>query len=448
MRLYPATAYDFLRPVDSHWEATAPPLARALPPLRSGVSVDAAIIGAGYTGLHAACRLTRHHGMHVLVLEAAAPGWGASGRNAGFCCIGSAKLPYAVMLRRYGEAATREFFAAQLDAVAHVANFIATHAIDAERSGNGEFELAHRGWAMAALKAEHELLAAAFGFRTELLNNEQLGERGIAGPEFRGGLWSPVGFGLHPLRYLRALAGLAIDAGAVIHSQSAVTAWRQVRGGHVLSTAGGEVRAKRVLLATNAYSDEAVPRWIGGRLLPALSRMLITRPLTADERLAQGWTSFDLAYDTRSLLHYFRLLPDGRFLFGGRGGTDLSPAGLERALETLRARFERMFPVFAHAEIERSWSGLVCLAMRRVPYIGPIGRMAGGYAALAYHGNGVAFGSYAGRLIADVMAGVDGAARRIPRIAAGPLRRFPLPRLRPIYLKAAYSGLSLRDERP
>jgi glycine/D-amino acid oxidase-like deaminating enzyme len=74
--------------------------------------------------------------------------------------------------------------------------------------------------------------------------------------------------------------------------------------------------------------------------------------------------------------------------------------------------------------------------------------MAGGYAALAYHGNGVAFGSYAGRLIADVMAGVDGAARRIPRIVAGPLRRFPFPRLRRIYLKAAYSGLSLRDERP
>ena len=203
-----------------------------------------------------------------------------------------------------------------------------------------------------------------------------------------------------------------------------------------------------MLLATNAYSDEAVPRWIGGRLLPALSRMLITRPLTVDERAAQGWTGFDLASDTRNLLHYFRLLPDGRFLFGGRGGTDLSPAGLERAMATLRARFERMFPVFAHAEIERSWSGLVCLALRRVPYVGPIDRMPGGYAALAYHGNGVAFGSYAGRLVADLMAGVDGAARRVPRIVARPLRRFPLPLLRRIYLKAAYSGYGWRDERP
>ena len=124
--------------------------------------------------------------------------------------------------------------------------------------------------------------------------------------------------------------------------------------------------------------------------------MLITRPLTVDERAAQRWTSFELAYDTRNLVHYFRLLPDGRFLFGGRGGTDLSAGGLERAGQTLRAHFERMFPVFAHAETERSWSGLVCLSLRLVPYIGPIGRMGGGYAALAYHGNGVALAALPG----------------------------------------------------
>jgi glycine/D-amino acid oxidase-like deaminating enzyme len=448
MRLYPATAYDFLRSVDSHWEATAPPLGQSLAPLRSAIDADAAIIGAGYTGLHAAYRLAKIHGMQVVVLEAATPGWGASGRNGGFCCVGSAKLSYAAMLRKHGHAATREFFDAQLDAVSYVDDFISAHAIDAERSGSGEFQLAHRAWAMDELKAEHDLLAAAFGFRTELLKRDELAERGVGGAEFHGGLWSPVGFGLHPLRYLRGLAGAALDAGAVIHSRSEVKSWRQVGGVHVLSTAAGEVRAKRVLLATNAYSDDSVPRWIGGRFLPALSRVLITRPLTVDERAAQRWTSFELAYDTRNLVHYFRLLPDGRFLFGGRGGTDLSAGGLERAGQTLRAHFERMFPVFAHAETERSWSGLVCLSLRLVPYIGPIGRMGGGYAALAYHGNGVAFGSLAGRLIADVMAGVEGAERRIPRITAGPLRRFPLPALRRIYLKAAYSGYSLRDERP
>jgi glycine/D-amino acid oxidase-like deaminating enzyme len=352
------------------------------------------------------------------------------------------------MLRRHGHAASREFFDAQVDSVSFVDDFVNAHAIDAERTGSGEFQLAHRGWAMEGLKAEHDFLAAAFGFRTELLKREELAERGVGGAEFHGGLWSPLGFGLHPLRYLRGLAGAALDAGAVVHSHSEVNAWRQVGGEHLLSTPAGEVRAKRVLLATNAYADESVPPWIDGRFLPALSGVLITRPLTVDERAAQRWTTHEIAYDARNLVHYFRLLPDGRFLFGGRGGTDLSADGLERAGRTLRAHFARMFPVFAHAEIERSWSGLVCLSLRLVPYIGPIGQMDGAYAALAYHGNGVAFGSFAGRLIADVMAGVEGAARRIPRIAAGPLRRFPLPSLRRVYLKAAYSGYSLRDERP
>jgi glycine/D-amino acid oxidase-like deaminating enzyme len=448
MRLYPATAYDFLRPVDSHWEATAPPLGQSLAPLRGALTADAAVIGAGYTGLHAAYRLAKTHGMQVVVLEAGTPGWGASGRNGGFCCLGSAKLSYAAMLRKHGHAATREFFDAQVDSVSFVDDFINAHAIDAERSGNGEFQLAHRPWAMDELKDEHDLLAAAFGFRCELLKREELADRGVGGAEFYGGLWSPVGFGIHPLRYLRGLAGAALDAGAVVYSHSEVNSWRRVGGEHLLSTDTGEVRAKRVLLATNAYADESVPRWIGGRFLPALSGVLITRPLTVDERATQRWTTYEIAYDARNLVHYFRLLPDGRFLFGGRGGTDLSAVGLARAGRTLRAHFARMFPVFAQAESERSWSGLVCLSLRLVPFVGPIGQMEGAHAALAYHGNGVAFGSFAGRLIADVMAGVDGAARRIPRIAAGPLRRFPLPLLRRVYLKAAYSGYSLRDERP
>src|SRR5262245_21916393 len=246
MRLYPATAYDFLRSVDSHWEATAPPLGHSLAPLRGAIDADAAVIGAGYTGLHAAFRLAKTHGMQVVVLEAATPGWGASGRNGGFCCIGSAKLSYAAMLRKHGHGETREFFDTQVDAVSYVEDFINAHAIDAERSGNGEFQLAHRAWAMDDLRAEHDLLAAAFGLRTELLKREELAGRGLGGVEFHGGLWTPVGFGLHPLRYLRGLAGAALDAGAVIHSHSEVKSWRQIGGVHELSTADGEVRAKRV----------------------------------------------------------------------------------------------------------------------------------------------------------------------------------------------------------
>jgi glycine/D-amino acid oxidase-like deaminating enzyme len=105
-----------------------------------------------------------------------------------------------------------------------------------------------------------------------------------------------------------------------------------------------------------------------------------------------------------------------------------------------------MFPAWAHVETERSWAGLVCLARRLVPFVGEIEGMPGAYATLAWHGNGVAMASYAGRLIADLMAGAKGAQEAIPAVMRGPLQRFPLPALRLGYLKAAYGRFTILDE--
>ncbi len=446
MRLYHPSAFDFSRPVDSHWQASAPPLERACPRLDGSATVEVAIIGAGFAGLNAALRLATAHGIKPLVLDAARPGWGASGRNGGFCCAGSSKLSYAEMIARYGLEEARRFYIAQVASVEHVGMLLSEYGIDAERSGRGEWSLAHRASRVEGLKAERDFMAATFGLDTVLADRSELEARGLAGPQFHGGLWSPVGFGLHPLRYVLGLARVVIDLGVAVHGDTPVTGWRLEAGVHVLSTPGGEVRAKKVLVATNGYSDEEVPAWVGGRLLPALSRIIVTRPLSEEERLAQGWTSHDMAYDTRNLLHYFRLLPDNRFMFGGRGGTDASPAGLDAITQVLRAAFEAMFPAWAGVPSERAWAGFVCLARRLVPFVGEIEDMNGAYATLAWHGNGVAMASYAGRLIADLMAGVDGAAEAIPGIVRHCLPQFPLPGLRRHYLKAAYAGFGVRDE--
>jgi glycine/D-amino acid oxidase-like deaminating enzyme len=150
--------------------------------------------------------------------------------------------------------------------------------------------------------------------------------------------------------------------------------------------------------------------------------------------------------DTRELLHYFRLLPDGRFMFGGRGGTDASPQGLAAITRSLRTEFERIFPAWAHVETERSWAGFVCLASGLTPYAGPIEGMDGAYASLAYHGNGVAMGSYAGRLMADVMSGAQTLEETVPAVMRAPLKQFPLPALRLFYLKSAYLAFRIKDE--
>ena len=103
-------AFHFNRAVDSYWEASADPLGLDTPPLRTDESCDVAVIGAGFTGLSAALELAQQ-GIDVRVLEAGQVGWGASGRNGGFACMGSHKLSYGTMIRRYGLDATKQFCA-------------------------------------------------------------------------------------------------------------------------------------------------------------------------------------------------------------------------------------------------------------------------------------------------------------------------------------------------
>ncbi len=167
----------------------------------------------------------------------------------------------------------------------------------------------------------------------------------------------------------------------------------------------GQVTAKTVLVASNGYTDETLPAALGGRLLPALTRIIVTRPISDNELKAQGWTRTDPSYDTRNLLHYFRLLPDNRFMFGGRGGTDASPEGMKAIHRSLRADFDRFFPRLAHVETEYSWGGLVCMTSTSAPFAGPVDGMDNVFGAFGWHGNGVAMASYAANRLADVMAG-------------------------------------------
>ena len=113
-------AFHFDRPAASYWEATADPLNVATPPLSGEAECDVAVIGAGYTGLAAALRLRNEYGADVRVLEAGEPGWGASGRNGGFSCIGCHKRSYGSLIKSYGLEETRHFYGAMKDAVAWV----------------------------------------------------------------------------------------------------------------------------------------------------------------------------------------------------------------------------------------------------------------------------------------------------------------------------------------
>ena len=439
-------AFHFDHPVDSYWEASADPLAIEVPPLIGDHNCDVAIIGAGYTGLSAALELAAEHHLDVRVLEAATPGWGASGRNGGFACIGSHKLSYATMIKTYGLEDTRHYYATMRQSVDLVRDLCNRHGIDAGINGGGEVTLAHLPNRIDELRADQKFLRETFGDETELLTPADLKTRGIWAPKFYGGLKGSTGFGIHPLNYVRGLARAAAKAGAKIHGASRVIRWEERASGHLLQTANGTLTAKHVIVASNGYTPEDISWRYAGRIMPALSSIVVTRPLTEAERQEQGWTAQLMAFDSRHLLHYFRLLPDGRFLFGGRGGTDASDAGAAPLRAKLAHTFRDLFPAWANAEISYFWRGFVCLSNDLVPYVGPLDDRKTVWTSIAYHGNGVAMASWCGRALARMLVNKDTRAG-LPKVLTRRLAKFPLPALRLLYLKGAYLWFNWQDSR-
>lgn len=413
------------------WDETI--TATAWPVLKGDLSVDVAIVGGGFTGLSAALNLAEN-GVSVAVFEAESPGWGASGRNGGFCCQGGSKLKPAMMVRRYGTSAARDYARAESDAVELVASLLAQHQIDADVHSKGETQLAHNTRAMERLRRG----ALDGGILHEVADLSGLG----MGGRFFGGYTEPVGFGLNPQKYLFGLAAAAQSRGATLFAHSPVHRINKAGAGFNLATQGGRVQAENVLICTNGYSSEDLPAWLSGRYLPTQSTVMVTRPLTEVELQAQGWTSRQMAYDTRNLLHYFRLMPDNRFLFGMRGGLMSSPRAEAAIRRKVLKDFHRMFPAWAKVEITHRWSGMVCLTRDLVPFAGPVPDQPGMFAGLAYHGNGVAMGTYCGRALAQMVLGKSG---DLPAPISQLPHRFPLGRWRRLLMPPAYAAMAVAD---
>lgn len=440
-RLYEPLAYDTTKSVKSWWQQSGVEQNKFLA-LEKDIQCETVIIGGGFTGLNAALQLAERHQTEAVILEAGQIGWGASGRNGGFACLGGAKLTRTAQIKRFGLEETKHFAARQKEAVARVHDNLTRYEISADTHSRGEMQLAHRLKNFEEMKTEAAIEKAQLGFDSVPVEHGELRDHGIAGPEFFGGVLNSTGFALNPLKYVQGLAKAANNLGVKIFCETPVSAIKQTRNGYVLCTANARVTAKKLIIATNGYSSDDLPKPLGGRFLPLLSTILVTRPITQEEQAAQGWTSDLMSYDSRNLLHYFRLMPDGRFLFGRRGAIRANAASMERADLGNRRDFERMFPAWRKIGTDYKWSGLLCLTRNLHPYIGPIEGMDSAYAALGYHGNGVAMASLSGRLVADISIGET---PDLPPHLSTPLKRFPVPSLRRWALAGAFVQYRLQD---
>lgn len=441
-RLYDRTMDDSSRPVDSYWEAARHNLpAPRAQPLSRTETCDVAIIGGGYCGLSAAYHLAAR-GADVRVLEAGDIGWGASGRNGGFCSIGASFLDAAALVSMHGRDETERFYRALVESVRLVEALAGEEGFNIGRQGDGVWTFAHKPSRVADLQLQAEMLGRV-GVRAEVLGAEAFRERAFDCAEQSGALFEHVGFGLHPLAFCLGLARAAERKGAVLHPHSRVIRRGKQDGLHILRTAAGEIRARKVVVATNGWMPEDLFPELAGRVLPIMSNIIVTEALQPSVLAEQSWRTDAPASNTRNHLSYLRMLPENRLLFGGRGDTTGRPSGLARMRRLLERRRDRLFPSLAASPVSHAWRGFIAATRRLTPAVGTLPSDPSVGFAFGCHGNGVAFMTWAGRALALLMSGEDAG---LPSVVRGLPEKFPLPALRVWGLRAMLVRAHVEDE--
>ncbi len=438
--------YDDSRPVPSYWEATANPPAQPDPALQTDESCDVAIVGGGYTGLSAALHLARDHSIDVRVLEAGHIGWGASGRNGGFCCIPATKMSINQMVNKYGLDETKAFYAAQIEGADFTRSLGADENIDFDLVGDGNINVAHAPNRFDELKREAEQLKKLFGIQTKLYSKQEFSEIGHNSTEQFGALHMQVGFALHPLKFAQGSSQAAVRHGAKLHPHSFVSVWNKKEGRHELVTTGGTLRAKQVLLATNGFTREGLHAQFDNIVLPAISNVVVTRPLTDSELQAQSWHTNNPICNTRALLFYYRMLSDKRLLFGARGDTTGTLQDGEKMKQWMIKRLGEVFPAWKGVHIDFFWRGLVCVTRKLTPSIGQLDGDATVWYGFGYHANGVNTAPWCGMKLANAIAG-KGNINELPLPLQGLPSTFPIGAMRPWLLRVAYAWYKFKDDK-
>ena len=386
---------------NSYYDATAR-REQIFPPLQGSTACDVAIVGGGLAGLSAAVELAER-GFSVVLLEARAIGFGASGRNGGQALAGLA-CEQTEIERQLGLEASRRVWDMTLEAIDLIGQRCRRYAIDCDWR-SGYLSLAVNERKGRELAQWHERMQRHYGFDAQPIAPAEMAQW-IASPRFHSGLHDPRSGHLHPLKYTLGLGRAAAAAGVRIHENTPVIALR-AGAKSVLSTAQGSVTASHVLLAGNVYLQGVAPL-LEARIMPVGTYIVASERL-APELVRSLVPSQSAVCDTNFVLDYFRTTADDRVLFGGRVSySTLTPANLA---ESMRARMRRTFPQLERTRVEYAWGGFVDITMNRAPDFGRLADLGAGkdfanvYYLQGFSGHGLALTGLAGKLVAEAIAG-------------------------------------------
>jgi glycine/D-amino acid oxidase-like deaminating enzyme len=411
----------------SYWFTTGDP-GPARPPARGLFRADVAIVGAGFTGLWTAIRLLETDpALRIMVLEASRVGWGASGRNGGFCAaslthgLSNALLHFpdeVDVLEREGVANLAELVA-----------FVRTEGIACELEATGTLDFAVAPHQVAELEAYADT-AARHGHVVELLGRAEA-QAAIHSPRWLAGIRAGADRNVmvNPAQLAWGLATAAERRGAVIAEDSRVASLGRRAGGvRIQVDGGGVVEAAHVVVATSAYSGwlrRLVPLFV-----PVYDYVLMTEPLSAAQQDAIGWRGREGASDAGNQFHYFRRTADDRILWGGydaiyHPGNRVSPDHDRRpeTFERLARNFTAAFPQLDGIRFTHRWGGAIDTTTR---FTVTFGETMGGrvHYALGYTGLGVGSARWAAGILRDRLLRPDSPLLRLRFVRSRP---FPIP---------------------
>jgi len=372
----------------NHWHVNAREQI-SFPALDRDISVDFAIIGAGFTGLSAALHAATS-GMRVAVVDANHVGFGGSGRNVGLVNAGL-WLPPDQICGALGQDAGQRLINRLSAAPDDVFDLIKTYDIQCDAHRNGTIHLAHSKDGLADLERRNAQWNAR-GVKTQVLSCDEV-EKRVASPCYHGGLHDPRAGVIQPFDYVRGLARAAASHGVDVFEHTEFRSASHAQDIWHVTTNGGTIRAKYLLNATNAYGP-----LFGGATVPKTSYVYYFQMVSdriPDDIAQDLLRNREGCWDTAMIMTSFRMTRDNRLVFGAMGNANGAHGAIHRIWA--RREMQRIFPQLRGVGLGDYWSGRIAMTPSKIPTILSRDHCS---SVFGYSGRGIAPGTALGKDIA------------------------------------------------
>jgi gamma-glutamylputrescine oxidase len=410
------------------YEVTCSEHAIETSPLCAAIDTEVCILGGGLAGLATALSLAER-GINLVLLERQTIGAGASGRNGGMVSGGFAKSTL-VLERRLGLKHAQALHGASMEAVQLIRQRVTRENISVVSTDGiliaSLFNNPH------GVRNEITALNRAYGMRLQSRSREWM-RASYHTKRYTEGIFDPDGFHLDPLALVRGYSRAAVKRGARVHERSPAVTFERKGAAWLIRTKTGQIAAKHLVLATSAPGKE-LSLTLHRALVSVATFIIVTEPLGT--RLKETILPPYAVYDDRFATGYYRPLPDGRLLWGGRIGLADKVPHLE---QIMRRDLAYIYPQLSNIRIDSAWSGQMAFSRHKMPLIGKLAP--GLWMAAGFGGHGLNTTTMAGELIAQAIA--EGGQRHELFRPFKPVTTFGS--LGRVAAQAIYHGYILRD---